>query len=1010
MAEKDDGIASQSFRFAEKVFDSIWQYSGPHDVWHWVTVIAIAGISLLFLLYLTLKAAKAAFEALSKIIEAYKSSGLPLLQSNNDKRKVRRRMQFCAVLDADLAYIAKAESWNDQYFTDLEAEVESEGGYYATALHRLLKKKSQGLRKERSLMTAIVSSTEKAIQLVGEPGAGKSVALRHLAKQFAERGKRSKDTTATVPLYINLRELNCPDIDRICADDIKNFVLDNIRRGDADTSAYVRENWDDYRERGIWLFLLDSFDEIPAVLHAETGSLATRKFSEAIRQFLEGMGDCKGVLASREFKGPESLPWTKFRILPLTTDKQDELVQNSFLSDEQISYVRQHLAASDNSLKATPLFLTLLCRYVREESRAPLTDHDLLERHIERLARRDATYIDRRYGLSPEALVKGAEEIARLFAENAAMSLSPTIDQISAGIDGHEIPGGNIHVLVAALVDSKIGRTDFPNASPGDKRFAFSHRRYQETLFVKYLGDNPGHLSPHDLLTDVRWREYAVTMLQTRTSADILPFLQEAEQIILNGAHQQVRHPAEAPLDKEFGYYNWNGEPIPSLLLLLEEGIARRRSDFPETLSRAVEKFLRVRWERGDLHDRIQVVRHGALLPNDTLISYISFLFDIGTESSKSVAFKQTQYVANVPAHIQGDILNKLADESLECKDKAASLRLEALAARLPVAIGARYVVRRCNALRKVYSLSEKLSCRILPIDQIITNIGSIADLSVLEKNLPMRQRDHAHMGMLLTSTAFIVMAIAASKSIFCKCGVSPTSRDMWYAVYYIPLLTYSRYIFLYIFRARGEKISLRTFVSSLTALLSKKHVIFGLLYGVAALAILAASAYGAGYAARMALNAAGLNIITNNEEQLFGGLSIICVIIYSWMLASFFRDRKKDIISKERLNFLLSSTASEIDIMLKASDAKELLRWINTEKSLTERTEVIRSLSSTINAHLDKAATHATLPTFFASKVTSRYRVKRLAQAIEYAMDDVGTSEAAADIRYMREAVAPES
>ncbi|MFW8080303.1 hypothetical protein ACOIFA_32760, partial [Klebsiella pneumoniae] len=82
---------------------------------------------------------------------------------------------------------------------DLEAEVETEGGYYASALDKLRRKKSFGLRKERSLIRAISSSTERAMQLVGEPGSGKSVALRHLAKQFAIQGKKSNDKKATVP-------------------------------------------------------------------------------------------------------------------------------------------------------------------------------------------------------------------------------------------------------------------------------------------------------------------------------------------------------------------------------------------------------------------------------------------------------------------------------------------------------------------------------------------------------------------------------------------------------------------------------------------------------------------------------------------------------------------------------------------------------------------------------------------------------------------------------------------
>jgi hypothetical protein len=97
-------------------------------------------------------------------------------------------------------------------------------------------------------------------------------------------------------LYVNLKELGATVDGGVNADAIKQFVLDNIRRGDADTVAYVKQHWDEYRAEGTWFFLFDSFDEIPAVLHAPTGSTVIREYAEAIRQFLEGMSNCRGVL------------------------------------------------------------------------------------------------------------------------------------------------------------------------------------------------------------------------------------------------------------------------------------------------------------------------------------------------------------------------------------------------------------------------------------------------------------------------------------------------------------------------------------------------------------------------------------------------------------------------------------------------------------------------------------------------------------------------------------------
>ncbi|HDH1455686.1 TPA: NACHT domain-containing protein, partial [Klebsiella quasipneumoniae subsp. quasipneumoniae] len=452
MAAKDEGaaISDKVINAGERVFNLLWSSNGEHDLWHWILlifiVLSVFGVGLFFIL----KTICALIEQLAKFLESYKSSGFPIWLNKDNKIRVRKRKQFCAVLDADLSYLAKAENWNDQYFTDLEAEVETEGGYYASALDKLRRKKSFGLRKERSLIRAISSSTERAMQLVGEPGSGKSVALRHLAKQFAIQGKKSNDKKATVPLYINLREMEVSNIDEINADSVRNFVLENIRRGDADTAAFVRENWEDYCNRGVWLFLFDSFDEIPSVLHSATGSNIIQTYSQALRQFLEGMGECRGILASREFKGPEALPWKKIRILPLSGEKQDELIRNSFLNESNLNLVRQHLASPHTTIGTTPLFLTLLCRYVRDEQRAPSNDHDILFQHIERLAKREPEYLERKYKLSPENLMIGAERLARLFAENDTLSLAPTLDQIMNQLPEEDIPGGSIERLISA--------------------------------------------------------------------------------------------------------------------------------------------------------------------------------------------------------------------------------------------------------------------------------------------------------------------------------------------------------------------------------------------------------------------------------------------------------------------------------------------------------------------------------------------------------------------------------
>lgn len=236
-----------------------------------------------------LKASKLVLEVVVSIVESLKKLGLTYITNRDKKLAVRRRQQFCLVLRSDLDSIAKAENWNDQWFTDLEAEVEAEGGYYSNKVSRFLKRRSNGIRRVPSLVQAIQSSTERCMLLVGDPGSGKSIAFRHLARTLADAGTRSRLNQFTVPLYINLKELPFCEPEALNADYIEQFVLEHVRRGDSDTAAYVREHWKEYKEQGVWLFLFDSFDEIPAVLHAPNGSQAISAHSQALRQFMDGM-------------------------------------------------------------------------------------------------------------------------------------------------------------------------------------------------------------------------------------------------------------------------------------------------------------------------------------------------------------------------------------------------------------------------------------------------------------------------------------------------------------------------------------------------------------------------------------------------------------------------------------------------------------------------------------------------------------------------------------------------
>lgn len=583
----------------------------------WLTILVVGSI----LLWLGIKGLGALADALSKVRELLIKEGY--LRARPDLlEEVQRNRQFCHVVTADINYLNKAEAWNDQNYAELEAEVEIEGGYFPSTLHRLLGRRTLGVRRAPRLLDALFTSTERRLLVVGEPGSGKSVALRHLAIQLAERANRKGGIGSPIPLYVNLRDL-VPRVsdgeESLVPDVFRQFIIDSMRRGDPDTADYVMANWSKFAGRGDWILLLDSFDEIPAVMHAANESSAVETYSNALDRFLSSIPECRAVVASRIFKRPVGLTWPRLMVMALSQERQDLLIDNSFLPPALKTVVRRHLATLESTAFANPMLLTLLCRFVKDRSEVPLSDVTLLLDQVTRLSERDANHVQKTYGLSPERLLSSAKELARRLATSPALGLSPRLEEledIRLGLSWEDI-----ETTLSALVYVKILRADVPDARRGDRRFAFAHRRYHEALFVSEIVAGRVPLSVRELLSDQKWRDYAVTVLQSQIGAVFADILRELEALITEASGSL---PQSSPHDV-FGtsIVELAGSRLLDLLLLGQEGLSHRLSDTPNSLRQAVSVVVRAIWDSGDLVNRWRILGASGLADSDVLVPLI---------------------------------------------------------------------------------------------------------------------------------------------------------------------------------------------------------------------------------------------------------------------------------------------------------------------------------------------------------------------------------------------------
>lgn len=673
----------------------------PSDWASWAGLFVFTFSAWLMIVQL-MKQIKEFFEYLAGITENARRIGINIPLVKGRDVAIIQRQQFCDMMRDTLKFLVRAEDWRDQWFTDLEAEVEVEGRAFVSRFHRWLRMESAGSWREPSLMKAISKSTERRLLLVGEPGSGKSVALRHLGLMLAEEGAKSTAKKTRIPLYINLRSFRLDSNVPVSPTAIRDFIRGHFRSDDATTALYIRDHWDEYLRDGVWYFLFDSFDEIPAVMHAEQGSRTIQEYAKAIHDFITDMTQCYCILASREYKGPAAIPWPKLRILPLDNVRQLKLIDHTSLEREQSAIVASQLASPHSAMYRNPLLLSLLCRYVMDHRKAPSHNYGLLLNHLEKLSQRESQeFVTGHYGTTPERLMRGAEEVASVIAQDSRMGLAPTFGELADALVAYGYDRDQAAKLLNALIYVKIGRNDVKEAQHLEKRFAFSHRRYQETLFVRYLVRYPKVLSPKELLLDAQWREYTVTLLQSQDMVTCQPLIEYAIELFQSWSSNKAKQVDELiSLDKS--YYLWNPRREVHLLGLLHEGLGLRIAEVPDSLLDAIESFMATRWRNGDAYDQVMCIQWGGLVPQYVLQERIQHAVSTKVHKLRRASFEKVAFLVDLPEGLCDWVRDRVADETVVAKDRIELSKLDLLASRLPEKLGVLRVFKRCRQLRAV--------------------------------------------------------------------------------------------------------------------------------------------------------------------------------------------------------------------------------------------------------------------------------------------------------------------
>jgi hypothetical protein len=611
-----------------------------------------------------------------------------------DKQRARQRGRFAEAMALRVAQISDREEWHDERFTELEAEVEMHGRQRRGFLGR---PRGETLLRVPSLSAALEKNSDRVVLLEGEPGSGKSVALRHVAQALAEAVKAHPTERGVIPLYLNLKEFK-PD-SPIDAETIRKFVLKSLRRSNANfVKDFLDKEFDRGMEEGNWLFLFDSYDEIPVILSAVEADEMIEACATALYDFLTGMHPCNGIIATREFRGPKRISWPKFTVMRLTDRQRRDLIDKLGLPREVKLRILGGLEVASPAIRqlaGNPLFLALLCEHQQKNSRFPRNSHVVFEGYIARRFDKDAERLREGFRLGVTTVREVGEQAAYCMAAYPGLGLSPDRAELLTAIEQAGFPvteetGRALDALQEMRLARRPGNDngdrlngEGDSTSDGnDKSFAFAHRRFQEYFATCLVLREPWRADPASLLGDGRWRETAVTLFQAQDQA-LEPLLSQAAEMLANMTAQLPASGDQQEPGVKRAPFRWPPGSL-HLLRLLQDGLPVGDPRRSAEITQAAGALVRAGYDHGARYDQRWAVEVCLIAERETALSVLRQAFGGDSPWLREAAYAQVGLLDEIPDDLRKEIRSVLAGLAAGGRLRQQRLAVDAQIQQLP--------------------------------------------------------------------------------------------------------------------------------------------------------------------------------------------------------------------------------------------------------------------------------------------------------------------------------------